>query len=87
MHIGIIGLGMFLVHYPAGWFVVGAGRNGMEYSVLLLAGLIAVAWAWRMVRSTAKVLDASIQTAPAVVPAATVGVCARYTSAVTSASR
>ncbi len=44
--IGIIALGAVLVHYPAGWFVVGAGRNGMEYSVLLLAGLIAVAWAY-----------------------------------------
>lgn len=49
-HIGIVGLGMFLVHYPAGWFVVGAGRNGMEYSVLLLVGLIAVAWAYAPVR-------------------------------------
>lgn len=45
-HIGIIALGAVLVHYPAGWFVVGAGRNGMEYSVLLLVGLIAVAWAY-----------------------------------------
>jgi len=45
-HIGIISLGAVLVHYPAGWFVVGAGRNGMEYSVLLLACLIAVAWAY-----------------------------------------
>lgn len=44
-HIVIIALGAVLVHYPSGWFVVGAGRNGMEYSVLLLAGLIAVAWA------------------------------------------
>jgi len=45
-HIFIIALGMVLVHWPAGWFVVGAGRNGMEYSALLLAGLIAVAWAY-----------------------------------------
>jgi putative oxidoreductase len=45
-HIVIIALGAVLVHYPAGWFVVGAGRNGMEYSILLLAGLIAVAWAY-----------------------------------------
>lgn len=45
-HIVIIGLGMFMVHMPAGWFVVGAGRNGVEYSVLLLVGLIAVAWAY-----------------------------------------
>lgn len=44
-HIVIVGLGLVLVHYPSGWFVVGAGRNGMEYSVLLLIGLIAVAWA------------------------------------------
>lgn len=49
-HIVIVGLGAVLVHYPAGWFVVGAGRNGMEYSVLLLNCLAAVAWAhapWR----------------------------------------
>ncbi len=44
-HVGIIALGAVLVHYPSGWFVVGSGRNGMEYSVLLLIGLIAVAWA------------------------------------------
>jgi putative oxidoreductase len=52
-HIVIVGLGAVLVHYPAGWFVVGAGRNGMEYSVLLLICLAAVAWAyapWRASR-------------------------------------
>ena len=27
---------------PNGWFVVGAGRNGMEYSVLIVACLAAV---------------------------------------------
>lgn len=37
-------MGIVLVHWPHGWFVVGAGRNGMEYSVLLIAGLIAQAW-------------------------------------------
>ena len=31
--------GLVLVHWPFGWFVVGGGRNGMEYSVLLLACL------------------------------------------------
>jgi putative oxidoreductase len=35
-------LGLWLVHMPHGWFVVGAGRNGMEYSVLLIALLAAV---------------------------------------------
>lgn len=45
-HMIIIALGAYLVHLPDGWFVVGAGRNGMEYSVLLLTGLGAVAWAY-----------------------------------------
>lgn len=45
-HIGILALGMWLVHWPSGWFVVGGGRNGMEYSVLLIACLGAVAWAY-----------------------------------------
>lgn len=44
-HIGIIALGLVMVHMPFGWFVVGAGRNGMEYSVLLIAALVAIAWA------------------------------------------
>lgn len=48
-HIFILILGMLLVHWPAGWFVVGLGRNGMEYSVLLIAALAAVAWAYRPV--------------------------------------
>lgn len=37
--------GIALVHFPEGWFVVGAGRNGMEYSVLLIAVLLAVMYA------------------------------------------
>jgi putative oxidoreductase len=45
-HMGIVALGAVLVHYPNGWFVVGAGRNGMEYSVLLLVCLGATAWAY-----------------------------------------
>lgn len=45
-HIFILTLGLVLVHMPFGWFVVGAGRNGMEYSVLLIAGLTAIAWTW-----------------------------------------
>ena len=28
--------GVYLVHARAGWFVAGAGRNGMEFSVLLI---------------------------------------------------
>lgn len=45
-HVGILMLGLILVHWPAGWFVVGAGRNGAEYSVVLIASLLAVAWAY-----------------------------------------
>ncbi len=37
--------GLVMVHWPAGWFVVGLGRNGMEYSVLLIACLLALAYA------------------------------------------
>ena len=45
--VAIYSFGIWLVHWPAGWFVVGLGRNGMEYSVLLIACLLAVAWnAW-----------------------------------------
>lgn len=35
--------GIVLVHARDGWFVVGGGRNGMEYSVLLIVTLIATA--------------------------------------------
>lgn len=34
--------GIALVHWPAGWFVVGAGRNGMEFSVLLIIALASI---------------------------------------------
>lgn len=43
----IYACGIWLVHAPAGWFVVGLGRNGAEYSVLILACLLANAWAHR----------------------------------------
>lgn len=36
--------GLVMVHMPAGWFVVGPGRNGMEYSVLLIVCLGLLAW-------------------------------------------
>ena len=41
--IAIYTTGIVLVHAPDGWFVVGAGRNGMEYSVLLIGSLLLVA--------------------------------------------
>lgn len=43
----IYACGIWLVHAPEGWFVVGLGRNGVEYSVLILACLLGNAWAHR----------------------------------------
>jgi putative oxidoreductase len=37
--------GIVMVHYPEGWFVVGGGRNGMEYNFLLIAVLLAIMFA------------------------------------------
>lgn len=45
--------GLVLVHFPAGWFVVGLGRNGMEYSVLLIVVLLCVGFHYREQRATA----------------------------------
>ena len=35
--------GIYMVHLKDGWFVVGAGRNGAEFSVLLIASFITLA--------------------------------------------
>lgn len=35
-------MGIILVHYQEGWFVVGGGRNGMEYNFLLIVALLAI---------------------------------------------
>jgi putative oxidoreductase len=43
-----LGMGIFLLHRHEGWFVVGGGRNGMEYSVLLIVCFSATAIAnWK----------------------------------------
>jgi putative oxidoreductase len=42
--VAIYAFGIWLVHWPAGWFVVGAGRNGSEYSALLIVALLMFAW-------------------------------------------
>ncbi len=36
--------GIVMVHASEGWFVVGLGRNGMEYSVLLVVCLLGIAF-------------------------------------------
>jgi putative oxidoreductase len=42
-----LSIGIILVHFNEGWFVVGAGRNGMEYSVLLIVCFVSAAIAYR----------------------------------------
>ncbi len=37
--------GIVVFHYPLGWYVVGPGAGGMEFSVLMVSCLLAVAWA------------------------------------------
>lgn len=34
--------GIILVHFKEGWFVVGGGRNGVEYNFLLICVLLAI---------------------------------------------
>ncbi len=48
----IYACGIWLVHAAEGWFVVGLGRNGVEYSVLIIACLIGLAWTHRPQRSS-----------------------------------
>jgi putative oxidoreductase len=35
-------MGIILVHFKEGWFVVGGGRNGVEYNFLLICVLLAI---------------------------------------------
>jgi len=45
IHMVILCTGIILIHAPEGWFVVGPGRGGVEYSVILVVCLFAVLWA------------------------------------------
>lgn len=38
----ILIMGIITVHFKEGWFVVGGGRNGMEYNFLMIMVLIAI---------------------------------------------
>lgn len=42
INIGILVSGIILVHYKEGWFVVGGGRNGMEFSIVLILLLLTI---------------------------------------------
>ena len=45
VYIAIYLSGLFLVHLPHGWFVVGSGTNGIEYSLLIITTLFSIAFA------------------------------------------
>lgn len=38
----VLVMGIILVHFKEGWFVVGGGRNGVEYNFLLIIVLLAI---------------------------------------------
>lgn len=38
----ILVMGIILVHYSEGWFVVGGGRNGVEFNFLLIFVLLTI---------------------------------------------
>lgn len=38
----VLVMGIILVHFQEGWFVVGGGRNGVEYNFLLIIVLLAI---------------------------------------------
>jgi len=42
INIMILVAGIITVHYKEGWFVVGGGRNGMEFSVVLIFVLLSI---------------------------------------------
>ena len=47
----ILIMGIVLVHFKEGWFVVGGGRNGVEYNFLLICVLVAIMfpYGWKKV--------------------------------------
>lgn len=42
-----LAIGVYLIHGRVGWFVVGAGRNGTEFSALLILCLAVITMTWR----------------------------------------
>ena len=42
INIAILVAGIIMIHAKEGWFVVGFGRNGMEFSVLIIMVLLSI---------------------------------------------
>lgn len=42
INISIFLMGIVMIHYAEGWFVVGGGRNGVEFNFLLIFAMLTV---------------------------------------------
>ncbi len=51
--------GLFMAHLPSGWFVVGAGRNGIEYSTLLITTLIFIGFSSGQLQTSSQVPESN----------------------------
>jgi len=40
--IAVLLMGIILIHFKEGWYVVGGGRNGMEFNFLLIVALLTI---------------------------------------------
>ena len=49
----VLAMGIIMVHGREGWFVVGGGRNGVEFNVLLVAAFLTVMYPDGLRRSAA----------------------------------
>ncbi|HMQ04131.1 MAG TPA: DoxX family protein [Pyrinomonadaceae bacterium] len=45
LFVGQLLVGVYLIHWKEGWFVVGSGRNGMELSFVLVVSFLSVVYA------------------------------------------
>ena len=48
----ILIVGIFMVHLREGWYVVGGGRNGIEFNFLLIAVLLTILFPNGLVKNT-----------------------------------
>ncbi|MDZ4795282.1 MAG: DoxX family protein [Bacteroidota bacterium] len=54
----ILMAGIVMVHFKEGWFVVGGGRNGVEYNFLLICVLLTIMYPGGINKSVAEKVNA-----------------------------
>lgn len=52
--IAILIMGIVMVHWQEGWFVVGGGRNGIEFNILLIVVFVTIMFPEGIKRNSAK---------------------------------